>query len=59
MHRRPNAIEVHDHHRSDVGTADAADAVLQAQALGMLPGSAIYGDMEHYSATDAAAVRRS
>ena len=35
-----------------LGTADAADAVLQAQALGMLPGSAIYGDMEHYSATD-------
>jgi uncharacterized protein YraI len=35
-----------------LGTADAADAVSQAQALGMLPGSAIYGDMEHYSADD-------
>jgi uncharacterized protein YraI len=37
-----------------LGTADAADAVLQAQALGILPGSAIYGDIEHYSASDAA-----
>ena len=37
-----------------LGTADAADAVLQAQALGMLPGSAIYGDMEHYSPWDGA-----
>ena len=37
-----------------LGTADAADAVVQAQALGILPGSAIYGDMEHYSATDVA-----
>jgi uncharacterized protein YraI len=36
-----------------LGTADAADAVLQAQALGILPGSAIYGDMEHYSPGDA------
>ncbi|HKX16048.1 MAG TPA: glycoside hydrolase domain-containing protein [Propionibacteriaceae bacterium] len=37
-----------------LGTADAADAVWQAQALGMLPGSAIYGDMENYYTTDAA-----
>jgi hypothetical protein len=37
-----------------LGTADAADAVLQAQALGMLPGSAIYGDTEHYGANDSA-----
>jgi uncharacterized protein YraI len=35
------------------GTADAADAVTKAKALGMLPGSAIYGDMENYSTTDA------
>src|SRR5215213_1726288 len=33
------------------GTADAADAVAKAKALGMLPGSAIYGDMEYYSTT--------
>jgi uncharacterized protein YraI len=37
-----------------LGTADAADAVLQAQALGMLLGSAIYGDTEHYGANDSA-----
>jgi uncharacterized protein YraI len=35
-----------------LGAADAADAVSQAQALGILPGSAIYGDMEHYSPGD-------
>jgi len=35
------------------GTRDAADAVSKAKALGMLPGSAIYGDIENYSATDA------
>jgi uncharacterized protein YraI len=35
------------------GTADAADAVAKAKALGMLPGSAIYGDMENYSTADA------
>ena len=34
-----------------VGTADAADAVAKAQALGLLPGSAIYGDMENYDTT--------
>jgi hypothetical protein len=34
------------------GTADAADAVASAKALGMLPGSAIYGDMENYSTSD-------
>ena len=45
---RPNAIEFTTTTAALLGTADAADAVLQAQALGMLPGSAIYGDMEHY-----------
>src|SRR5215218_1935168 len=35
------------------GAADAADAVTKAKALGMLTGSAIYGDMENYSTTDA------
>jgi uncharacterized protein YraI len=35
------------------GTLDAAQAVLQARGLGMLPGSAIYGDIENYTATDA------
>jgi len=32
---------------------DAADAVVKAKALGILPGSAIYGDMEHYDNTNA------
>jgi uncharacterized protein YraI len=36
------------------GTRDAADAVARAKALGMLPGSAVYGDMENYPATDSA-----
>jgi uncharacterized protein YraI len=52
---RPNAIEFTPTTAASLGTADAADAVLQAQALGVLPGSAIYGDMEHYySASDVA-----
>ena len=51
---RPNAIRFAPPTAALLGTADAADAVLQAQALGMLPGSAIYGDMEHYSAGDVA-----
>lgn len=37
---------------STVGTSNAADAVAKAAALGILPGSAIYGDLEHYTATD-------
>jgi uncharacterized protein YraI len=49
---RPNVTRFTSTTAATVGTADAAAAVLQAQAVGMLPGSAIYGDMEHYSATD-------
>ena len=37
---------------STIGTQDAADAVAKAAALGMLPGSAIYGDVENYTASD-------
>ena len=37
---------------SAIGTQDAADAVAKAAALGILPGSAIYGDVENYTATD-------
>ena len=43
------------------GTSDANDAVTQAKALGLLPGSALYADVEHYDRTDSAcrtAVRR-
>jgi Rv2525c-like, glycoside hydrolase-like domain len=52
--RRLNATKFTGSTAATLGAADAADAVLQAQALGMLPGSAIYGDMEHYIASDAA-----
>lgn len=34
-------------------TGAAADAVAKAKALGIIGGSAIYGDMEHYDANDA------
>jgi uncharacterized protein YraI len=51
---RPDRIEFTTSTAAFLGTADAANAVLQAQALGMLPGSAIYGDMEHYAANDVA-----
>lgn len=30
------------------GSADGADAVTRARALGLLPGSALYADVEHY-----------
>ena len=49
---RPNVTRFTPITAETLGIADAADAVLQAQTLDMLPGSAIYGDMEHYSATD-------
>jgi uncharacterized protein YraI len=51
---RVNATKFTGITAASLGTADAADAVLHAQALGILPGSAIYGDMEHYTASDAA-----
>jgi uncharacterized protein YraI len=49
---RANATEFTASSASSWGTADAADAVAKARALGLLPGSAIYGDMEHYDAAD-------
>jgi hypothetical protein len=49
---RPNVMTFTDVTADTLGTDDAADAVLQAQALGILPGSAIYGDMEHYVPAD-------
>ena len=52
--RRLNAAEFTIGTAGLLGTADAADAVSSAQALGILPGSAIYGDMENYYTTDAA-----
>lgn len=34
------------------GTSDAEDAVTQATALGVRPGSGLYADVEHYDRTD-------
>jgi uncharacterized protein YraI len=50
--RRSSAARFTSDTAGVLGTSDAADAVSQAQALGILPGSAIYGDMEHYSPND-------
>jgi hypothetical protein len=50
---RPNSVKFTSGNAAAAGTADAADAVAKATGLGLLPGSAIYGDMEHYLATDA------
>jgi uncharacterized protein YraI len=50
--RRSSAVRFTSDTADVLGTADAADAVSQAQALGILPGSAIYGDMEHYTPSD-------
>jgi len=35
------------------GSADGTDAVTRARALGLLPGSALYADVEHYDRTAA------
>ncbi|HEX6326042.1 MAG TPA: glycoside hydrolase domain-containing protein, partial [Jiangellaceae bacterium] len=43
------------------GTSDAKDAIVKAKALGILAGSALYADVEHYNRTDTScrtAVRR-
>ena len=51
--RRPHpGGALHAQHASAKGTADAVAAVAAARALGLLPGSAIYGDMENYNAAD-------
>ena len=49
---RPNAVKMTGPSAATQGTSQAADAIAKAKALGILPGSAIYGDMEHYNATD-------
>ena len=58
--RRPAAAEEHFtvSNAATNGTADAVAAVAAARALGMLPGSAIYGDMENYNAADYQLPRR-
>lgn len=39
-----------------LGIADAKDAVAKAKALGLLPGSALYADVEHYDRTSSTCV---
>jgi uncharacterized protein YraI len=51
---RPNAVLITPSTAATQGTAAAADAVTRAKALGLLPGSAIYDDMENYPTTDSA-----
>jgi uncharacterized protein YraI len=36
---------------TSLGTSDGKDAVVRAKALGLLPGSALYADVEHYDRT--------
>ncbi|AKU17330.1 DUF1906 domain-containing protein [Luteipulveratus mongoliensis] len=50
---RPNAQKISPSLAASQGTSQAADAITKAKALGLLPGSAIYGDMEHYDASNA------
>ena len=38
------------------GSADGTDAAALARGLGLLPGSALYADVEHYDRTDASCV---
>lgn len=49
---RPNAVEISPSSADAQGVASARDAITRAKALGIWGGSAIYGDMEHYLATD-------
>jgi uncharacterized protein YraI len=49
---RPNSVEFTLDNAAARGTAEAAEAVAKAKALGMLAGSAIYGDVENYTITD-------
>ncbi len=38
------------------GSADGTDAVTRARALGLLPGSALYADVEHYDRTNTSCI---
>jgi hypothetical protein len=48
---------MHAKHAAEEGTAAAAGAVSAARALGILPGSAIYADIEGYDPADSACAR--
>ncbi|HEU4946743.1 MAG TPA: glycoside hydrolase domain-containing protein [Kribbella sp.] len=49
---RANAVKISASTAATQGRNAAADAVAKAKALGIVGGSAIYGDMEHYDATN-------
>jgi len=53
-YRGPGSVNIDPARAAAQGAASAADAVAKARALGMAPGSAIYGDMEHYHPANAA-----
>jgi uncharacterized protein YraI len=50
---RPSDLKITVAGATDEGRAAGSDAVAKAKALGMLPGSALYLDIENYSTTDA------
>lgn len=49
---RPNSTKIIPSQARSQGESAARDAVTKAKALGMLPGSALYADMEHYNPND-------
>lgn len=50
---RANAVKITPASAAAQGALLAGDAVTKARAIGLLAGSAIYADMEHYNAADA------
>src|SRR5690625_2621123 len=59
MGHQPICMQGNKEHRYDegnatqIGIADAQDAVAQAESLGLLPGRALYADVEHYDRSNA------
>jgi hypothetical protein len=49
---RPDDQVIQSSIATSQGSDEAGDAVVQAKALGLLPGSAIYSDIENYATTD-------
>lgn len=46
--RGPDSVNINPNRPKRQGVASARNAIKQATAIGLKPGSAIYGDMEHY-----------
>ncbi|MPZ00241.1 MAG: DUF1906 domain-containing protein [Actinophytocola sp.] len=55
--RGPGSVNINPDLPKRQGVASARDAIAQARAIGLTPGSAIYGDMEHYDANQPACRR--